>query len=58
VAAAVGQAALFGAVHAYLGPRGVVNAAAIGLVAGGAYLADGRNPWPLVIAHGLVVRWN
>jgi membrane protease YdiL (CAAX protease family) len=48
------QAVLFGLGHAYLGPRGSMNAAAIGLVSGGVYWANGRNLWPLVIAHGLV----
>jgi membrane protease YdiL (CAAX protease family) len=48
------QALLFGLGHAYLGPRGIMNAAAIGLVSGGVYWATGRNMWPLVIAHGLV----
>ena len=48
------QALLFGLVHAYLGPRGIMNAAAIGLVSGAVYWANGRNLWPLVIAHGLV----
>ena len=52
--AVVGQALLFGLGHTYLGPRGVMNAAAIGLVAGGVYWANGRNLWPLIIAHGLV----
>jgi membrane protease YdiL (CAAX protease family) len=37
-----------------MGPRGVMNAAAIGLVSGVVYRANGRNLWPLVIAHGLV----
>jgi membrane protease YdiL (CAAX protease family) len=48
------QALLFGLGHVYLGPRGVMNAAAIGLVMGGVYWASGRNLWPLIIAHGLV----
>jgi hypothetical protein len=52
--AAVGQALLFGLAHAYLGPRGVLNASAIGLVSAGVFLADGRNLWPLIVAHGLV----
>jgi membrane protease YdiL (CAAX protease family) len=50
----VAQALLFGLGHVYLGPRGVMNAAAIGLVMGGVYWANGRNLWPLIIAHGLV----
>ena len=54
VAANLGQAALFGLGHAYLGPRGMLNAAALGLTAGLAYRWGGRNLWPLFIAHGLV----
>jgi membrane protease YdiL (CAAX protease family) len=50
----VAQALLFGLGHVYLGPRGVMNAAAIGLVMGGVYWVNGRNLWPLIIAHGLV----
>ncbi len=50
----LGQAVLFGLVHLYLGPTGVLDAFAIGLVAAGVYAADGRNLWPLIIAHGLV----
>jgi len=52
--AALCQALLFGLAHAYLGPRGVLNASAIGLVSAGVFLADGRNLWPLIVAHGLV----
>jgi membrane protease YdiL (CAAX protease family) len=54
IAAALGQAALFGSVHAYLGPRGVLNAFAIGTVSAAVYAWDGKNLWPLIIAHGLV----
>ncbi len=57
-AAAVGallvQATLFGLGHAYLGPRGMLNAGGLGLVSGVCYLVNGRNLWPLFIAHGLV----
>jgi membrane protease YdiL (CAAX protease family) len=48
------QAALFAAGHAYLGPHGMLNAGALGLVAGLAFVRSGRNLWPLIIAHGLV----
>lgn len=54
VFAAFGQAVLFGLVHSYLGPLGVLNAFAIGLVAAAVYALNGRNLWPLIIAHGLV----
>ena len=52
--ALIAQAVLFTIGHAYLGPRGMLNAGAIGCVAGLAFIANGRNLWPLVIAHGLV----
>jgi uncharacterized protein len=52
--ALVGQATLFGFVHAYLGPRGMLNAGALGLLAGLCFRWNGRNLWPLFIAHGLV----
>jgi membrane protease YdiL (CAAX protease family) len=52
--AAVGQAVLFGMGHAYLGPRGILNAAAIGLVAAGVYVADGGNLRPVIVAYGMV----
>jgi membrane protease YdiL (CAAX protease family) len=52
--ALLAQAALFGIGHAYLGPRGVLNAGALGLLAGMCYLINGRNLWPVIVAHGLV----
>jgi len=54
IGAALGQAVLFGLGHGYLGPRGMVSAGALGLVAGLCYQLNGRNLWPLFIAHGLV----
>ncbi|MBS0387623.1 MAG: CPBP family intramembrane metalloprotease [Proteobacteria bacterium] len=48
------QAVLFGLGHAYLGPRGVLNAGLLGLVSGLCFQLNGRNFWPLFIAHGLV----
>jgi len=54
LAAAVGQATLFGLGHAYLGPRGMLNAGGLGLLAGLCYRWNGRNLWPLIVAHGLV----
>ena len=52
--AVIGQAALFAAGHAYLGPRGVINAALLGAVFSTFYFRNGRNLWPLFIAHGLI----
>lgn len=54
LAAVLGQATLFAFGHAYLGPRGMLNAGALGLLGGLCYLWNGRNLWPLFIAHGLV----
>lgn len=54
VAGAIGQALLFGLAHWYLGPRGVLNTFAIGLTSSAVYALNGRNLWPLIIAHGLV----
>jgi membrane protease YdiL (CAAX protease family) len=48
------QAMLFGLAHAYLGPRGMLNAGALGLLSGFCYRFNGRNLWPLIVAHGLV----
>jgi membrane protease YdiL (CAAX protease family) len=53
-AAAFGQATLFALGHSYLGPRGMLNAGALALVAGLGYRWNGRNLWPLFMAHGLV----
>jgi CAAX protease family protein len=53
-AGALGQAVFFGLAHLYLGPRGILNAFAIGLVSATVYLKDGKNLWPLIVAHGLV----
>lgn len=54
LAAVVGQAILFAFGHAYLGPRGMLNAGVLGLFGALFYLWNGRNLWPLFIAHGLV----
>jgi membrane protease YdiL (CAAX protease family) len=52
--AVIGQAALFAACHAYLGPRGVIDAGLMGVVSSTIYFRNGRNLWPLFIAHGLI----
>jgi membrane protease YdiL (CAAX protease family) len=54
IGALLGQATLFGFAHAYLGPRGMLNAGALGLLSGLCYQLNGRNLWPLFVAHGLV----
>jgi membrane protease YdiL (CAAX protease family) len=53
LAAIVIQAALFGAGHSYLGVRGAVTAAMVGLLFGIGFRVNGRQLIPLMIAHGL-----
>jgi membrane protease YdiL (CAAX protease family) len=50
----VGSAVVFGLIHLFQGPIGMIRTGAIGLVFGLCYLAVGRNLWPLVIAHALI----
>lgn len=52
--AALGQAVIFGSLHAYLGLGGATLAATTGLVIGIVYFAGGRNLWPCIILHGLI----
>lgn len=47
------QAVVFGAIHAYQGPAGIVGSAISGLVFGGLTLAARWSIWPAVVAHGL-----
>ncbi len=51
----VAQAALFATLHLYQGTFGFVTAGLFALLFGVAYLATGRNLWPLIVAHGT---WN
>lgn len=53
-AATAGQALLFALAHAYLGPRGMFKAGALGLIAGIVVRANGGNLWPAILAHGLI----
>lgn len=52
--AVIGQAVIFGLVHAYQSPAGMFKVGLIGLVFGVSYLVVGRNLWPLILAHGLI----
>ena len=54
VIALVGQAVIFGLVHAYQSPVGMFKVGVIGLVFGLSYLGVGRNLWPLILAHGFI----
>ena len=46
------QAVVFGLVHAYQGPAGVLGTAINGLIYGGITLAARGSIWPAAIAHG------
>jgi len=46
------QAIVFGLVHAYQGPAGIVGAGINGLIFGGLTLAARGSIWPAAIAHG------
>lgn len=48
------SAAIFGMAHLFQGPVGMFRTGAIGLVFGVAYLAVGRNLWPLILSHALI----
>jgi uncharacterized protein len=54
VIALIGQAVIFGLVHAYQSPIGMFKVGLIGLVFGLSYRVVGRNLWPLILAHGLI----
>jgi membrane protease YdiL (CAAX protease family) len=47
------QAALFGLLHAYQGPLGMLLTGFIGLINGLVFLAVGRNLWVTIITHTL-----
>jgi uncharacterized protein len=51
--ACVAQAALFGLLHAYQGPLGMLLTGFIGLINGLVFLAAGRNLWVTIITHTL-----
>jgi membrane protease YdiL (CAAX protease family) len=51
--ACVIQAAMFGMLHTYQGPNGVLLTGSIGLINGIVFLANGRNLWLPIFAHAL-----
>jgi len=53
VAAILLQAALFGIAHLSFGIRGAVTAGMVAVIYGTIYAVNGRNLWPLIIAHGI-----
>ena len=52
--ALVVSAIIFGLGHTYQGLGGVIKVTAMGLILGAAFLAVGRNLWPLIFAHAIV----
>lgn len=50
--ALVVQAIVFGLVHAYQGPAGIIGTGINGLIFGGLVLAARGSIWPAVLAHG------
>jgi membrane protease YdiL (CAAX protease family) len=52
VIALVLQAVMFGLVHAYQGPAGMVGSTVSGLVFGAVTIAGRRSIWPAALAHG------
>jgi len=52
--ALAGQATVFGALHIYQGPGGMLATGVLGLVFGAVFLFGRRNALPNIIVHGLV----
>ncbi|MGB5531368.1 MAG: CPBP family intramembrane glutamic endopeptidase, partial [Ignavibacteriaceae bacterium] len=52
IAAVILQALLFGLIHAYQGPAGIIGATFSGLVFGAVTIASRWSIWPSAIAHG------
>ena len=50
--ALIAQAVVFGVVHAYQGPAGMLGASINGLIYGGLTLAARGSIWPAALAHG------
>jgi hypothetical protein len=46
------QALLFGSLHIYQGAFGFAFATITAVISGAVYLLNGRNLWPLIVAHG------
>jgi membrane protease YdiL (CAAX protease family) len=47
-------ASIFGSMHFYQGPSGMVATGLVGLVFGFVFLLNGKNLWMLVLAHGII----
>lgn len=45
---------LFGVLHGYQGPSGMIAISFVGMALGGIYLAFGRNLWLPILVHGFI----
>jgi hypothetical protein len=54
IGAVLVQSVVFGLLHFYQGPSGIVITGIIGLLFGLAFLVVRRNLWVLILAHGLI----
>lgn len=52
------QAVLFGLLHLYQGPLGVITTGLVGFVFGLFYFAQQRNLWALILVHGAIDTLN
>ena len=50
----IATSALFGVLHGYQGPSGMIAIGLVGFALGGIYLAMGRNLWLPILVHGFV----
>ncbi|MDX5347560.1 MAG: CPBP family intramembrane metalloprotease [Hymenobacteraceae bacterium] len=48
------NAILFGLIHFYQGPSGILITGIVGLFSGLIYVASGRNLWTVILIHGLI----
>ncbi len=48
------HAVLFGLLHLYQGPLGVITTGIVGFVFGIFFVLQGRNLWALILVHGLI----
>ena len=51
LAACLLQSVVFGAVHSYQNPLGILITGTFGFIGGLVYLGSGRNLWPMIVAQ-------
>ena len=52
--AAIASSVLFGLIHMYQGPSGMISTGVSGLLFAAVYFATGRNLWASIVAHGVM----